>query len=245
MRSIALRVCAGLFALSWIVFPGFGAIDLSVTWNEDWPQVLEAGWGLFSTVIVAVPFVLVTLRPRATPSAVAQLAVAALALVVSAVVAEEAGLLWFAAGLILQTGVVALLHRGTPAERPTVSRPILLLGVVGAVPWLVYALRMWAANRENRPGSDLTIGVDHYSMQGALALSLALLPLLAGLHPRLRPLGPACAGVAALYLAVVSLGWPDAAAALGKTWSLAAAAWAVAVLAAASRAATRDFTHRG
>jgi hypothetical protein len=110
-----------------------------------------------------------------------------------------------------------------------------VLGIVGAVPWLAYAFHMWAANRENRPGSDITLGTDHYSMQGALALSLALLPLLAGLHPRLRPLGPLCAAVAALYLAVVSLGWPDAAAALGKTWSLAAAAWAVALLAASAR----------
>ena len=36
---------SGLFAVSWFVLPGFAVIDLSVTWNADWPQVLEAGWG--------------------------------------------------------------------------------------------------------------------------------------------------------------------------------------------------------
>jgi hypothetical protein len=39
-----LRATAGLFAVSWVVLPGFGAIDLAVTWSADWPQVLEAGW---------------------------------------------------------------------------------------------------------------------------------------------------------------------------------------------------------
>ena len=45
MQVAALRAIAGLFALSWIVVPGFGAIDLAVTWSSDWLQVLEAGWG--------------------------------------------------------------------------------------------------------------------------------------------------------------------------------------------------------
>ena len=53
MRGVAARAFSGVFALSWLVLPGFGVIDLSVTWNADWPQVLEAGWGLFATVIVA------------------------------------------------------------------------------------------------------------------------------------------------------------------------------------------------
>ena len=64
MRRVAVRLLAGLFAVGWLVFPGFGAIDLSVTWDADWPQVLEAGWGLFFTVIVGAAFALVALRPR-------------------------------------------------------------------------------------------------------------------------------------------------------------------------------------
>jgi hypothetical protein len=94
---------------------------------------------------------------------------------------------------------------------------------------------MWAANREGRPDADLTIGIDHYSMQGALGVSLALLPLLAAVAPRMRPFSPVCASVAALYLAVVSLAWPDAAGRLTQAWSIAALVWAIALLAAARR----------
>ena len=64
MSGFAARALSGLFAVSWLVLPGFGLIDLSVTWNADWPQVLEAGWGLFATVIVAAAFVLFAVWPR-------------------------------------------------------------------------------------------------------------------------------------------------------------------------------------
>ena len=111
MRGMAARVLAGLFALSWLVLPGFGVIDLSVTWSADWPQVLEAGWGLFATVIVAAAFVLLAVRPRTSLSGVAQLVVATVSLAVSAVVAKEAGLVVLVAFLGLQTAIVsALLH---------------------------------------------------------------------------------------------------------------------------------------
>ena len=37
------RVVAGFSALSWYTFSGFGVIDLTVTWNAEWPQVLDVG----------------------------------------------------------------------------------------------------------------------------------------------------------------------------------------------------------
>jgi hypothetical protein len=83
-------VLSGIFAFGWIVLPGFGAIDLTVTWDPDWPQVLEAGWGLYFTVVVGVPFVVAAARPRAAAPGTAQLAVAAFALAVSGVRAGSA-----------------------------------------------------------------------------------------------------------------------------------------------------------
>lgn len=241
MRRIVLRTCAGLFAVSWIVLPGFGAIDLAVTWSADWPQVLEAGWGLFATVIVGSAFVLVAMRPRATSTAIAQLIVAAVVLAFSSIVAEETRLLWFACVLVLQIAIVRLLFLGLGPDRSDrralraqTSRPLLLLGVLGVVPWLVYALQMWASNRQGHADADITIGIDHYSIQGALGLSVGLLPLLAAVQARLRPFAVVCAGVAAFYLALVSVAWPDAAGGPTEAWSLAAAAWALALLAASS-----------
>src|SRR6185436_16809545 len=93
MRPLLARVLAALFAAAWIVFPGFGAVDLSVTWSSDWPQVLEAGWGLFFTLLVGAAFVALAFRP-CSAAPVAQLAVAALALAVSVVAGREAPLAW-------------------------------------------------------------------------------------------------------------------------------------------------------
>ena len=159
----------------------------------------------------------------------------------SAVLAREGRLLLLVALIALQTAVlVALLRRARPSGddswvlRPAgVSRTLLVVACAGLIPWLVYALHMWAVNRESRSDSDVTIGVDHYSMQGALALSLALLPLVAALRVDVRPFAPVCASIAAFYLGLVSLAWPDSPGGLSRAWSAAAIAWALALLAVA------------
>jgi len=225
--------------VSWLVFPGFGVIDLSVTWSADWPQVLEAGWGLFATVIVGAAFALIAIRPRNFAPAVAQLIVATASLAVSSVVADEGRLLAFAVLLALQTAIVAGLL-GRARSRPVdtrapqssgTSRPLLVVAVAGSVAWVVYALQMWGLNREERSDSDITLGVDHYSVQGALAVALAVLPLVAALWEDARPLLSVCAGVAAFYLALVSLAWPNSPGGLDRSWAAVAIAWALALLA--------------
>jgi len=236
VRLIAVRVLAVLCAVSWLVLPGFGAIDLSVTWSTDWPQVLEAGWGLLATVIVCAAFVLVAVRPLRSAPAVAKLVIATVALAISAVFAEEWGLFALVALLALQTAIVGgLLRRGGrdvwPPRPIGVSRPLLVVACAGVVPWFSYALQMWASNRESRSDSDITMSIDHYSVQGALALVLCLLPLLAALRVQMRPFVPVCASIAAFYLGLVSLAWPHSAGAFSRTWSAAAIAWALVLLA--------------
>lgn len=237
MRGTLLRSIAALFAVSWIYLPGFGAIDLAVTWSSDWPQVLEAGWGLFATVLVGAAFVLVAVRPRVVRPALMQLVVAGGALAVSVGVARERALVWLAVALALETAIVGGLSartwRGGTDSRAAagVSTPLLLLAGLGVVPWLAYALQMWELNREDRFDADITIGVDHYAVQGALAFALALLPFVAALRVDARPFVPACAGIAASYLGLVSLVWADAAGGLGRAWSAAAIAWGLALLA--------------
>ena len=84
------------------------------------------------------------------------------------------------------------------------------------MPWLAYALDMWALNRREPPDADITNSVDHYSVQGGVGLALAVLPALAAVRAGLRPLVPACAGVVAAYLGLVSYAWPDAAGGFGR-----------------------------
>jgi hypothetical protein len=242
MRSVLTRVLAGLFAASWIVLPGFGVIDLSVTWSSEWPQVLEAGWGLFFTVLVGVAFLVIATRPRSAGPAVAQLAVATIALAVSVVAGREAALTWVPVLLAVETVVVVRLARSSwrsaLASRGA-NAPTLALAALGVVPWLTYAVDMWAANREGRPDSDITNGIDHYEVQGALGLALAVLPALAALRPALIPLAPFCAGIAAAYLGLVSFAWEDAAGGFARTWSAAAMAWGLCLVAVSLAAAVR------
>ena len=242
VRLVLARVLALLFAASWIVIPGFGAIDLSVTWDPDWPQVLEAGWGLFFTVLVGVSLLVIATRPRSAGPAVVQLAVATTALAVSVVAGRETALTWVPVLLAVETVVVVWLARSSWrsafASRGA-DAPMLVLAAVGIVPWLAYAVDMWAANREGRPDSDITNGIDHYAVQGALGLALAVLPALAALRPALIPLAPVCAGIAAAYLGLVSFAWEDAAGGFGRAWSAAAMAWGLCLVALSLTAAVR------
>jgi hypothetical protein len=237
-----VRALSALFAFGWIVLPGFGAIDLSVTWDPEWDQVLEAGWGLYFTVIVGVPFVLAAVRPSASRAGVVQLVVAVGVLAFSGLVALELGALVLGALLGLETAAVAWLARPDwPPERDAeMSRTLAVLAVVGAVPWLAYAIDMWALNRRELPEADITNSVDHYSVQGGVGLALAALPALAAARPGLRPLVPVCAGVVAGYLGLVSYAWPGAAGGFGRPWSVAAMAWGAALVALAAIAVARD-----
>jgi hypothetical protein len=163
-------------------------------------------------------------------------------LALSALVAQEIGAFVLAAVLGLETAVVAWLARRDwpPSPEPRVSGALVALAAVGALPWLAYALDMWALNRLELSDADITNGIDHYAVQGGVGLALAALPGLAAFRPVLRPLVPACAGATSAYLGLVSYAWPDAAGGLSRPWSVAAMTWGVALVVAGALAVVRD-----
>jgi len=237
VRLLAARLLAALCALTWLVFPGFGLIDLGVSWDPDWPVVLEAGWGVFMTLLIGGPFLAVAIRPtRAAPAAVVAL-VALVALLVSAAAGLEWGLLGYAALLCLE-GTVLLLVSGRERVWPlarTASLPLLALAVGGAVPWLVHAARMYRLDRGDAGEAigELTLGIDHHAVQGALAIALAALALVAAIWPRGRRALGGAAGIGAAYVGLVSWAFPDAWAGFGPTWSVLGMVWGAAVAALA------------
>ena len=91
-----------LCALTWWVLPGFGVIDLTVTWDPEWPVMLEAGWGVLFTVGVGLPFLVVAIRPGLGRAALAQLYVVTAALVVGVVAGLEPQSWWIFAMLLLE-----------------------------------------------------------------------------------------------------------------------------------------------
>src|SRR5690242_8535122 len=164
MRLLALRVVAALFALTWLVFPGFGLIDLSVTWDPDWPVVLEAGWGVFMTVLVGGQFLALAVRPHRAAPALVTLTIALATLLVASGAGGEPWLFVYVAVLLVEgAAVVGLLPRREPVRPMGLgpSWPLLALAAAGAVPWLINAVHMFEDDRQ-RLGvliGDVTNGV--------------------------------------------------------------------------------------
>ena len=237
MRLRVARIVAIVSALGWLVLPGFGLIDLAVTWSPDWPQVLEAGWGLFFTVIVAGPFLLVAAAPGRLAVALAQLGIAAATLVVAAVLTSEPRLAALAGLIVVEAAIVGWLARGglsrsadaPPIVRVRWSMPLLAIVLIGAIPWLAYAWRMIGLDRMDAP-VDLTLGIDHDAVQGALGLALVALGLLAAAWPVGRWVLALSVGITAAYLGIVSFGWPGATGGVDQWWSMAAVVWGAAVI---------------
>src|SRR5258705_8315866 len=140
--SVLARVAAVAFAIAWLIFPGFGLIDLGVTVvpTGEWLPVvvLEAGWGLVMTVLVAASFITLAARPGHRAAAV-QILVVVGALTVAALAGSEPLLLWLAAAMMVEVGlVVAFGSQIRMPQRPQirVSWPFASAAAVGAVPWL-------------------------------------------------------------------------------------------------------------
>jgi hypothetical protein len=240
VRLLAVRLLAVLCALTWLVLPGFGLIDLSVTWDPDWPVVLEASWGVFMTVLVGGSFLAIAVRPTRAAPATTTLLVSLATWLVAAAAGLEWPLLGYVALLALQLPLV-LLVPDRERLRPvawSVSRPLLVLAALGIVPWLVHAERMFASNRRNAGVliGDVTMGVDHYAVQGALALALVVLSLVAACWPRGRRYLGTSVGLCAGYVGLVSFAFPVTWAGLSPLWSVLAMTWggAIAVLAIAA-----------
>jgi hypothetical protein len=232
MGGIAARLVAVLAAAAFLVFPGFGLIDLTVTWDADWPQVLEAGWGVCFTGLVAIPLLGVALVPRRVLAAQHELLVVAAALAVGAIAGHQPGALWFAAGV---AGSAALAVAAGGRRRPAVSLSpaLLVLALAAAWPATAYAVSMFAASREARPDSDITVGVDHFAVQGSFALAAVALVALAGGMRTGRMLLGITAGASVAYVGLVSFAWPGTAAGWGQLASILTMGWGTAVVAAA------------
>jgi hypothetical protein len=237
---IIARVLAVLFALTWLMLPGFGLLDLSVTWDPDWPVVLEASWGVFMTVLVGGSFLALAVRPDRAAPATVTLLVALASLLASAAAGLEWQLLGYVAFLAFE---LAALLTVIPVREPlrqvrSAWLPLLAVAALGTVPWLVHAAGMFRANRAGAGPAigELTMGVDHHAVQGALALALVVLSLLAAVWPRGRRYLGLSVGICAGYVGLVSAAFPAAWAGFEPVWSWLCMGWgaAVAVLAVAA-----------
>lgn len=221
-----------LFAASWWILPAMGVIDLTVTWDEEWPVVLEAGWGVLFTGL-GLSFLVSGIAPRIAPAALVHGYVVTVALVVAAVAGLEPETWWIFAMLAIELPVLRLLARRSPSVRRGLHPPMAALAVLAAPVGLAYAWSMADKNRQALPHGDITNDVDHFSVQAALGLALVLLPLAAALLPLTRRLLGTVAALMAGYLGLVSSQWQGQLGGFDESWSVATMAWAAAVLVAA------------
>lgn len=241
-RRVGVRILAAVLAVFWgLLF--FGLIDLTVVFDQTpgfyVAYLLETGWGLLYTVLVAAPLVALAIKPGLT-SLTAQLAVVAGCVGVTAIAAFSLGQLAPAAGLLLCSVLL-----DAASERPTVlsrgglalwrgrspRRPVLLVGCLAVLPAVVLAADLVLGYWQRRPPTDDdTWWIDHWPMQAALALAIPAVAILASL------MGPGwrvslwTAAVSAAWWGAVSLWYPTHAGSLGTIGGWAAIIWAVALL---------------
>ncbi len=229
------RIAAVALALFWgMLF--FGLIDLVVVPLQDHRfydfYLLETGWGLLYTVLVAVPLVAFAFRPRH------------LVPLQQLVVVAAAVLLGGLAALAVRQVVPAVLLATTAMLLSRWSKqrlwPIDGLSLRGADPWLaalvlpavvgagLYAARMAHAARIGVPDDD-TWWLTHLPMQAsfgvALAGSAAVAVFAGGARAPGRRLAAVPAGLSAVWLGAVSTVYPTHLGSLGTAAGVAAIAW--------------------
>ena len=228
-RLVAARVVASAAAVFWGFF-WFGLIDLLVVLEQDAlfdrDYVLESGWGLLYLVLVAVPLVVLAVRPG-EPVALVQLVVVTLAVLVGAVWRVSWPQLLNGLGLVVTVVLVAWVGRGRPVRWRRPDPVLSVLAAVGLPAAVVYGAPLINNTTEVE---DITNGVSHYPMQASLALAVVGLVALAAVTRSRLPAWTA--GLSACWLGIESIVYPDLPASLGTTGGALTAVWAGLVVVA-------------
>ena len=234
-HGVARVVAVCLAAFSGIVM--MGVIDLLtlpgwVDQRYEWEVPLEASWGALFTFFLGAAYVWVALFPRDPWPALLQLAVGGLALLVSA----AAGTDWRPLAVALGVGLSGLglwLLLGRPAPVPgrgaSVDAPVLGLALLGLLLWSPYVLEALARSREGVLGS-VTQGIEHWPVQGATGIAILLAASWTALRVEGRGLLRVAISLAAVYIGMAELAFPDRAGAMQDLrWGIGVTLWGVAV----------------
>ena len=237
----AARLIAAASAFLWaVVFYGIVDLSTAVTQQEGFEHsfVLDAGWGLLFTVMVAVPLVSLAVRPgQAAP--LLHLLLVVVSLTAAATASQSWGLLLPAALLGLTVAFLADLARGSVRppggwKLPALDPVVAAVAVPAALAWLSYAAEVTQSARVDACPRVVTVELNHWPAQAALGASLALVAVAAAAGVRQRwpgtILSVACVCVASTWLAVVSLAFPALGGALARSEAIAALVWSAALL---------------
>lgn len=216
----------------------FGLVDLMTLpgWVDQrylWAVSLEASWGSLMTFIVAGSYASIALNPRQPWPGAVLLAVAALALILSCVFAADIRPLPLAAIVAVPAAFLLWLareHAGPLPRAGKLSRPYLLIGLAALPLWLSYAVHAFQMSRLHPNAGHITLGIEHWPVQGAAGLALALSALVLAWWIPGRPLIRVAASLSAAYIGAAMLAYPERAGSMeGHLWGVAMVLWGTLV----------------
>ncbi|WP_173923617.1 hypothetical protein [Agromyces sp. Marseille-P2726] len=242
-----IRVLAILLGFIWLAL-GYGIVDLSVmlTWDVEFLPLLplEASWGAVVTFFVAMPFVVVAVRPVRWADLVVMSALVVIALCIGSLLTGETSGLWLAAAVAVTGGGIAIpgivgMRGGEFGPgvhwRPGLDVPFAVLAVAGIPLWGIFVRD--AATLADQSPSDITLGIDHWPIHVAAGVLVPAGAVLAASVGRLRTLAAVATALTATCIGAamaVSQSYPVATA--SAHWSVLVLVWGAAVLLAAMRA---------
>ena len=232
------RWMAAAFGLLWAVL-FFGIIDLIVVPIQDdlfyEHYVVETGWGLLYTVLVAVPLIVWAVCPRWLVL-VQQVVAAGVAVLVLGLVALTVGQVFV--GAVLAGAAVAFWLSSDRRLWPPAdlglrgaNRALLAMAGLSAIAAVWYAWKTLDASHTGQP-DDNTWGLMHLPMQAGFGVTVAAsaaLAVAAGAVDaagwRFASLPSACSAV---WLGIVCIVYPHHVASLGEVGGMAAVCWGLA-----------------
>lgn len=220
----------------------YGIIDLTTLpgWANpayEWKVPLEVSGGSLFTFVLAGSYVWIALRPHRSWPAVVQLAVAGAALIISSAMGLDAGPLMLGVPVAGSAVLFAWLSRDVAGPLPrvfSVDWPLLLLAVAGAPMWFSYALQALEESRAKpdvlTDWMDLTMGISHWPVQGAVGLALGACAVVMAFWPPGRPLMRFSVSVSATFIGAAMLAYPDRDGAMpSPMWGVAMVIWGTLV----------------
>lgn len=226
-------------ALAWFLafvsaFLFFGIVDLLTLpgWVDpryEWKVPLEVSWGSLFTFVVAGSYVRIARNPFEPWPAIALLFITTGALILSSVLGLDTRPLPVAIVIGASAAVFARLTRkaATPFPRQWRVGWQHLVVAAGGIPiWLFYVLHAMGMSRAGR-GDDVSWGIEHWPVQAATGLTLALSAMLMSFWVPARGLLRVTTSLSAALIGTAMLAYPERAGAMDNPmWGVSMVVWA-------------------